>query len=234
MSDNTEALALEHAERITDTPNGTRRYTFADSGQRSLHSFVAALAQQAAPPAAQAEPAAVARVVNWLRSLPERPRDHPYWTNGFIADCADAADVIAAAPTPAAQAEPTGAQVRRAFEEAMIQSWRMIDPLCPAGQPGSYARGQDAGIIAALTTVRENFKRLLAAAPTPAAPAEPVALEPYDAGLLSDFGGGNVEWWQDYIRAELGRAHEFYQSQVAAPTPAAQAEPVAPEWFAHG
>ena len=59
---------------------------------------------RAAPPAAQAEPAAVARVVNWLRSLPERPRDHPYWTNGFIADCADAADVIAAAPTPAAQA----------------------------------------------------------------------------------------------------------------------------------
>lgn len=32
----------------------------------------------------------------------------------------------------------------------------------------------------------------------------------YDAGLLSDHGGGNVEWWQDYIRAELGRAHEFY------------------------
>ncbi len=40
-------------------------------------------------------------------------------------------------------------------------------------------------------------------------------LEPYDAGLLNDFGGGNVEWWQDYIRAELGRAHDFYQSQLA-------------------
>lgn len=32
----------------------------------------------------------------------------------------------------------------------------------------------------------------------------------YDAGLLSDYGGGNVGWWQDYIRAELERAHEFY------------------------
>lgn len=45
-------------------------------------------------------------------------------------------------------------------------------------------------------------------------------LEPYDAGLLNDFGGGNVEWWQDYIRAELGRAHDFYQSQIATPQPA--------------
>ena len=45
-------------------------------------------------------------------------------------------------------------------------------------------------------------------------------LEPYDAGLLNDFGGGNVEWWQDYIRAELGRAHDFYQSQITTPQPA--------------
>jgi len=39
-------------------------------------------------------------------------------------------------------------------------------------------------------------------------------LEAYDAGLLGDGGGGDVEWWQDYIRAELGRAHEFYESQI--------------------
>lgn len=37
----------------------------------------------------------------------------------------------------------------------------------------------------------------------------------YDAGLLSDFGGGNVEWWQDYIRAELERAHDFYTEALA-------------------
>jgi len=41
-------------------------------------------------------------------------------------------------------------------------------------------------------------------------------LEAYDAGLLNDYGGGNVEWWQDYIRAELARAHDFYASQIAA------------------
>jgi len=39
-------------------------------------------------------------------------------------------------------------------------------------------------------------------------------LDRYDAGLLNDFGGGDVDWWQDYIRAELDRAHEFYQSQI--------------------
>ena len=50
--------------------------------------------------------------------------------------------------------------------------------------------------------------------------AEPVALDYYDAGYLNDYGGGNVGWWQDYIRAELGRAHSFYQSQIDAHPPA--------------
>lgn len=35
----------------------------------------------------------------------------------------------------------------------------------------------------------------------------------YDSGLLSDFGGGNVEWWQDYIRSEVGAANEFHMDQ---------------------
>lgn len=52
-------------------------------------------------------------------------------------------------------------------------------------------------------------------------------LAAYDAGLLNDFGGGNVEWWQDYIRAELGRAHDFYAEQFAATTRTSEAEPVA-------
>lgn len=53
--------------------------------------------------------------------------------------------------------------------------------------------------------------------PAPSVPE----LEEYDAGALNDFGGGNVGWWQDYIRAELGRAYEFYCGQLsAAPTPA--------------
>ena len=43
----------------------------------------------------------------------------------------------------------------------------------------------------------------------------------YDAGLLSDFGG----WLQDYIRAELERAHDFYTEALeAAPQPPAEAQ----------
>jgi len=36
----------------------------------------------------------------------------------------------------------------------------------------------------------------------------------YDAGLLSDYGGGDVAWWQDYLRAELGRADDFYATTI--------------------
>ena len=34
--------------------------------------------------------------------------------------------------------------------------------------------------------------------------------ERYDAGLLNDWGGGNVEWWQDYLRAEIERSNDFH------------------------
>ena len=40
----------------------------------------------------------------------------------------------------------------------------------------------------------------------------------YGAGLLNDFGGGDVNWWQDYLRAELERAHDFYEAAWPAPT----------------
>jgi hypothetical protein len=38
----------------------------------------------------------------------------------------------------------------------------------------------------------------------------------YDAGLLNDWGGGNVEWWQDYIRAEIGRANDHWRAALEA------------------
>lgn len=41
--------------------------------------------------------------------------------------------------------------------------------------------------------------------------AGPMAV--YDAGLFSISGGGNVDWWLDYLRTELGRAREFYDDQ---------------------
>ncbi|PZS88183.1 hypothetical protein [Stenotrophomonas maltophilia] len=56
----------------------------------------------------------------------------------------------------------------------------------------------------------------LYAAPTAQAVDLGLQLDRYDAGLLGNGGGGDVSWWQDYIRAELDRAHEFYQDQTDA------------------
>ena len=35
----------------------------------------------------------------------------------------------------------------------------------------------------------------------------------YDLGYLNDFGGGNVSWWFDYIRAEIGRCNDHWREQ---------------------
>ncbi|MBA0362735.1 hypothetical protein D7V18_13970 [Stenotrophomonas maltophilia] len=58
--------------------------------------------------------------------------------------------------------------------------------------------------------------RSIYAAPPAQAVDLGLQLDRYDAGLLGDGGGGDVGWWQDYIRAELDRAHEFYQDQADA------------------
>lgn len=44
------------------------------------------------------------------------------------------------------------------WEHALRQTWQAIDPLRPAGQPGSYARGYDNGFAAALEVLRGNLK----------------------------------------------------------------------------
>lgn len=38
------------------------------------------------------------------------------------------------------------------------------------------------------------------------------AIGDYDTGLINDFGGGNVGWWQDYMRAEIGRANDHWRT----------------------
>jgi hypothetical protein len=53
---------------------------------------------------------------------------------------------------------------RQAFERAMKQTYGMVDPLKPHGQPGSYWRGEYNGIVGSLQTLRENFERELARA----------------------------------------------------------------------
>ncbi len=43
---------------------------------------------------------------------------------------------------------------------------------------------------------------------------EAVIFGDYDCGSINDFGGGNVNWWQDYLRAEIDRANDFWRYQV--------------------
>lgn len=45
-------------------------------------------------------------------------------------------------------------------------------------------------------------------------------LKDYDPGLLNDFGGGNVDWWQDYLRAEINRCNAFWREQAEVDRPA--------------
>ena len=57
------------------------------------------------------------------------------------------------------------------------------------------------------------------------------ALPDYDTGLLNDFGGGNVEWWQTYLRDEIGRANDHWREAAAALVEAEpQAVRVKPDW----
>lgn len=41
-----------------------------------------------------------------------------------------------------------------------------------------------------------------------------MTMSDFDAGLLNDFGGGDVEWWHDYIRTLLGASEDYYNEQM--------------------
>ena len=40
------------------------------------------------------------------------------------------------------------------------------------------------------------------------------AISDYDCGLINDYGGGDVEWWRDYVRAEINRCNEYWREQT--------------------
>lgn len=44
------------------------------------------------------------------------------------------------------------------WQAALKQTWQMVNPLHPPGDPGSYVRGNHNGIVDALTTLRANLK----------------------------------------------------------------------------
>lgn len=54
---------------------------------------------------------------------------------------------------------------RKRWEKALAQAGRMVDPLNPAGTPGSYARGFDVGVETTLRTVRENHAAAIRSQP---------------------------------------------------------------------
>lgn len=80
-----------------------------------------------------------------------------------------------------------------------------------------------ADAIETLTTERDTALARIAGMEAGEAPD----LDCYDAGYLGDDGGGNVEWWRDYIRCELAHAHDFYQEQVVANWPTTPAAALA-------
>ena len=39
-------------------------------------------------------------------------------------------------------------------------------------------------------------------------------MDEYNAGLLNDWGGGNIDWWHDYLRYEIGCANSHWIQQT--------------------
>lgn len=40
----------------------------------------------------------------------------------------------------------------------------------------------------------------------------------YDPGLLNNYGGGDVDWWMDYIRSEINACNAYWRSLLEAHT----------------
>ena len=59
----------------------------------------------------------------------------------------------------------------------------------------------------ALIDARSEIARLRAA----------LDLTDYDAGLFGDYGGGDVSWWHDYLRAEISRCNDHWKSALVTP-----------------
>lgn len=36
----------------------------------------------------------------------------------------------------------------------------------------------------------------------------------YDSGILNDYGGGNTDWWMNYIRTEIDRCNEHWREAL--------------------
>ena len=127
-------------------------------------------------PAPQAEPAAVGE----LPPLPDgrivEIRDEHLPSQGETFDCIafaraverEVRSALASAPHAREPLSDRAAQddayvcgrneEAKRWEKAMHQTWQVVNPLNPAGQPGSYSRGYDNGFAAALEVLHGNLK----------------------------------------------------------------------------
>jgi hypothetical protein len=108
--------------------------------------------------------------------------------------------------------QPDPWEIGKAIDDAIeameeLNEWRTLNGW--GGTPeiiNDFIKGQQSRIYAA-QEAEEQRDRLTEAART---------LPDYDAGLINDFGGGYVEWWQDYLRAEIGRANDYWRAALDA------------------
>jgi NTP pyrophosphatase (non-canonical NTP hydrolase) len=114
----------------------------------------------------------------------------PHYANDPHCRCENCAKIAKAAQSPQGLSAENRALVERVLPENA--GWHLSE--------GLY--------------MTEDVEALLNAARS-APPGMVLDIPAYDAGLLGDGGGGDVEWWQDYIRAELERSHEHYLSHFA-------------------
>jgi hypothetical protein len=89
------------------------------------------------------------------------------------------------------------------------------------GDPGGIADSMD--LMYKLKQVESFLSGIVQGNAALTAPRLPDGLEGYEAGLLNDYGGGNVSWWHDYIRYEVDKANDWWRQQVEAENPAAPA-----------
>jgi hypothetical protein len=76
-----------------------------------------------------------------------------------------------------------------------------VQPFSPPAEAFEIARLESA--LAAMTAERDAARAALK-----------LAESDYDSGLLNDWGGGDVYWWQNYIRSEVARCNDHWRRIV--------------------
>jgi hypothetical protein len=137
------------------------------------------------------------------------------WLSRNVATDPDV-DVEASSPAPqgvveALKAIRDGWRVQHTSKWCQEQARDALNSL-PAKEIGSEAL-QDNGSSAPKASEEISLVAKADQEPVARDVSVSIHLDTYDAGLLPSYDG-NFEWWQDYVRSELARAHDFYQSQV--------------------